>query len=95
MRANAPKARVALRIREPSAFRVAMAAGYGAFFWPCFAGDTAPTLQRVGPIADGFARKLWLLMLLDLKGTSRLRAFVHHASEFFESRRSLLAGEGS
>jgi DNA-binding transcriptional LysR family regulator len=87
---RAPKARVALRLDVSSlALREAIAAGFGVHFLAVFEGDSDPRLRRVGPVEPGFGRDLWLLTLPDLRGTSRVRAFLDHMEERAVGRRGV------
>jgi DNA-binding transcriptional LysR family regulator len=80
--ANAPNARIALRLNGSSlVMREAIAAGFGVHFLARADGDPDPALQRLGPVAEGFSRDVWLLTLPDLRSTSRVRAFMDHMAE--------------
>jgi len=74
---NAPGAAISVRLDENAILpRQAIQAGMGIFFMPCFEGDAAPGLRRLGPIH--FHRTLWLLTLPELRHTNRVRAFLDH-----------------
>jgi DNA-binding transcriptional LysR family regulator len=80
--ANVPNARIPIRVDFGSlAIQEAVAAGMGAHFLACAAGEADPRLARIGPIDPSFDRDLWLLTLPELKEMSRVRAFMDHMSE--------------
>ncbi|UJR82909.1 LysR family transcriptional regulator [Sandaracinus amylolyticus] len=79
--AHAPGARIAMRVDASSmVMRQAIAAGIGVHFLATFDGDSDPALRRIGPVAPGFERDVWLLTLPDLRSTSRVRAFMDHVA---------------
>ncbi len=81
---NAPGAKIVARIDESAILRKqAIAAGIGAFFMPCYEGDATPGVRRMGP--PQFSRPLWLLTLMELRHTSRVRAFMDHMQEVFST----------
>jgi DNA-binding transcriptional LysR family regulator len=92
---NAPGARIAMRVDVGSLLlRQAIAAGIGVHFLACFEGDADPGLRRIGPIAAGYGRDLWLLTLPDLAATARIRAFMDHMDDHVRANRAALAGTG-
>ncbi|MBL8955548.1 MAG: LysR family transcriptional regulator [Myxococcaceae bacterium] len=79
---RAPGAKVALRVDAPSlALRELVAAGIGVHFLATFEGDTDPRLARIGRVEHDFSRELWLLTLPELRGTTRVRAFLDHMEQ--------------
>ena len=92
MRQNAPQARVVGRYDMALALHAAITAGTGIGFMPCAYGDANPAIQRVRPVEPGFGIDIWLLTHPDLRATARVRAFMQHATEWFESRRSRFDG---
>lgn len=80
--ANAPRARVAVRVDFPMlALRELVASGIGVHFLSCLEGDADPALERIGPVDPRHSRDVWLLTLPELKGTSRIRAFMDHMED--------------
>ena len=80
--ANAPGARIALRLGEDTLVRrAALREGIGIHPLPLLEGDRFPELVRIGPILDEFSRGLWLLTLPALRHTRRVRALMDHVSE--------------
>ena len=79
--ANAPRARIAMRIEADAVtLREAIALGAGAFFASTSEGDADPRLQRVGPVLTAFRQGCWLLTLPDLRHTKRVLAFMEHCA---------------
>lgn len=56
--------------------RAAVAAGAGVGVLPCYLGDAAPGLKRLGAAIPALATDLWLLTHADLRKTARIRAFL-------------------
>lgn len=76
---HAPRAKVALRMDFSNLLlRQTILDGLGVHFLACFEGDAEPTLRRLGPVEPQFSRDLWLLTLPELRGNSRVRAFMDH-----------------
>jgi len=59
---------------------------------PCFLGDTAPELKRLGPPLDGLASELWLLTHRDLRHVARVRAFMDFMDRTLRPMRPLFEG---
>lgn len=77
--ANAPKAKIALRIdTSMMALRELVASGIGVHFLARFDGDADPSLVRLQALDPRFNRGLWLLTMKELRSTSRVRAFMEH-----------------
>ena len=86
--ANAPKARVAMRIDfSMLALRELVASGVGVHFLACSEGDADAGLVRISEIDPAHSRDVWLLTLRELRGTSRIRAFMDHVEEQLRSSR--------
>lgn len=84
---HAPGARVALRVGASTrAVHDAVAAGIGAHFLACFDGDADASLVRIGPVDPQFSRDRWLLTLSEMRGNSRVRAFMGHFEEHTRPR---------
>jgi DNA-binding transcriptional LysR family regulator len=76
---HAPRARIALRVDFSTLLlRQAITDGLGVHFLACADGDAEPTLRRLGPVEPQFSREVWLLTLPELRGNSRVRAFMDH-----------------
>lgn len=92
MRNNVPQAHIVCRFDMALALHAAIKAGAGLGFMPCAYGDTDSSLQRVRPVEPGFGIDVWLLTHPDLRSTARVRAFMQHATAYFESHRKRFAG---
>lgn len=80
--ANAPGARVALRVDVGSlSLRELIASGVGIHFLSLDEGDTDPRLCRIGPVQAAYGRDVWALTLPELRATTRVRAFLDHLVE--------------
>lgn len=92
---HAPGAKVVLRTDgSTSVLRKCVSAGIGVHFLPCFEADADPSLRRVGKVETDFGRDLWLLTLPDLRGNTRIRAFMDHMEEALRASRAAMAGTG-
>lgn len=92
--ARAPGARVAIRFDDSGRARErAVRDGLGVHFMACFEGDALPGVVRVSERLEPFAHDLWLLTLPDLRGTSRVRAFMDHMTEAFARCQHRLSGD--
>lgn len=90
---HAPRARVAMRVDgNTMALRNAIVGGIGVHFLPCFDGDAAPSLRRVGDIDTSFGHDLWLLTMPDLRGNIRVRAFMDHMEQALRAQAGAFAG---
>lgn len=87
--ANAPRARVAMRIDfNMLALRELIASGIGVHFLACSEGDTDQGLARISAIDPAHSRDVWLLTLRELRSTSRIRAFMDHVDEQLRGSRA-------
>ena len=59
---------------------------------PCFTGDPAPDLVRLGDPIEEAGSALWLLVHPDLRNTARVRALVDYLWEVFRGEVDLLEG---
>jgi DNA-binding transcriptional LysR family regulator len=89
---NAPGARIALRSDDFAVRRRAIAAGIGVHFLPCFDGDADRALVRIGARISVEARDLWVVTLPELRNNSRIRAFMDHAHDAFQTKKAALEG---
>jgi DNA-binding transcriptional LysR family regulator len=92
MEQNVPEANVVCRYDMALAMHAALKAGMGVGFMPCAYGDTDPTLLRLRSLEPGFGLDIWVLTHPDLRGSARVRAFLDHASAYFDAKRDLFAG---
>jgi DNA-binding transcriptional LysR family regulator len=83
---------VSFRSDDYAVRRRALSAGVGAHFLPCFDGDAAPELVRLGARLTEEARDLWVLTLPELRNHSRIHAFMDHVHGAFKPRQRALAG---
>lgn len=89
---NAPGARVVLTMPyEPVHVARAVEAGIGAQLLPCFLADANPALQRIAPPDPMMRLDLWILTLPALRTSSRVHAFLEHATAYLLARRAALA----
>ena len=89
---NAPGAKVVFRSDDYAVRRLALSAGIGVHFLPCFDGDADPKLVRIGARLSEEARDLWVLTLPELRHNSRIRAFMDHVHGALKTRQSALEG---
>lgn len=89
---HAPGAKVVFRSDDFAVRRLALAAGIGAHFLPCFDGDADSTLVRIGARLSEEARDLWVLTLPELRNNSRIRAFMDHVHSALKPRQHALEG---
>ncbi len=70
----------------------AVAGGAGLALLPCYVGETAPGIARLGPPIAELESELWLLTHPDLRNTARVRAFLDFCSTEMAKRREILEG---
>ena len=85
--------RIYYRVNAVFGLAEAVAAGIGLGFMPCFIGDQAKGIKRIGEPVRAFASGLWLLTHPDLRHAARVRAFMDHAGTELMKQRKLLTGE--
>lgn len=79
---HAPGANVVLRVDDNARVRSeAIQQGIGVYFLPCVQGDREPGLARISVVQESFSHDAWLLTLRELRTTSRVRAFLDHATD--------------
>lgn len=61
---------------------------------PCFVGDRAAELTRLGPPIAAPESGLWILVHPDLRRATRVRSLLDHLWDALVAQRSLLAGTG-
>ena len=77
LRANAPEARVAMRIdASASTILDIVLSGVGVHFLPRFVAERHPELRRIGDVRPEFSTDVWLLTLPALRRNPRVRAFM-------------------
>lgn len=89
--ALSPAIAVACRLDSLLAMREAARAGMGLALLPCYLGDGAPGLGRVGAVLPEVRSSLWLLTHADLRRTARVRA-LHRVHGTRAGRRARPAG---
>ena len=97
MRQHVPQANIVCRYDMAVAMYAAVKAGTGVSFLPCAYADPDPALKRLRAVEPSFGIDVWILTHPDLRGSARIRAFMAHASSYFEARRKSdtgLASEG-
>jgi DNA-binding transcriptional LysR family regulator len=67
-------------------------AGIGLALLPCFLGDRAAELQRVGPLPEALSGDLWLLTHPDIRRTARIRAVTDFLYQALSAERARLDG---
>ena len=92
MRDNAPQAHIVCRYDMALALHAAIKAGIGLGFMPCAYGDADASLRRMRPVEPGFGMNVWLLTHPDLRSTARVRAFMQHATAYFQTNQNRFAG---
>jgi DNA-binding transcriptional LysR family regulator len=70
----------------------AVAGGAGLALLPCYVGEMAPGIVRLGPPIAELEGELWLLTHPDLRNTARVRAFLDFCSTEIAKRREILEG---
>jgi DNA-binding transcriptional LysR family regulator len=78
--------------RQGARHHAAIKTGIGIGCMPCAYGDADPTLRRLRAVELGFAMDIWVLTHPDLRGSARVRAFLDHATAYFEAKRDRFAG---
>lgn len=92
---NAPGATIVLRIDDRGMLMAhAIRSGVGVQILPCVLADAYPDLERIAPLDPIFRLDVWLLTLPELRGNSRIRAFMEHMGEAISANRAALAGTG-
>ncbi len=84
--ANAPGARIAMRMDNTLVMQEALMAGIGVHFLPCLRGDNESDLRQIGPVLHEHQRDIWMLTLPDLVRNSRVRAFMDHMAAELRNR---------
>lgn len=87
---HAGAARIVYKLNTVLGLAEAVAAGGGMALIPCFIGDAAPGLARVGFPEPEIEAGLWLLTHPDLKNTARVRAFMDYTAAEIAKRRSVI-----
>lgn len=92
LRESLPKVQPVLRVNTLLGMTAAARAGIGLAALPCFLGDVAPELQRVGAPLEPLASALWLLTHRDLRQVARIRAFMDFMDRALRPMRPLFEG---
>ena len=92
--ANVAARQIIYRVDTVLGMAEAVAAGLGHGILPCFIGDHAPALVRLGPQLSGDAgESLWLLTHPDMRHSARVRAFMDHAGAELARLKKRVEGE--
>ncbi|WP_028136219.1 LysR family transcriptional regulator [Bradyrhizobium japonicum] len=91
-RANVPGVEIAARADSLLALRDLASAGLGRTVLPCYLGEAAGGLIRVGEVLPDAKSELWLLTHEDLSRTARVRAFTEFMARVLGDERDLLEG---
>ncbi len=81
------------RSNSTAALLEAARAGIGLGLLPCWLGEGAAELQRLGGVV--LRRELWLVLHPQLRRAPLVRAVADHLTEAIEARATLLAGEAA
>lgn len=92
LRGTLPGVRPALRLNTLLGMAAAARAGVGLAVLPCFLGDPAVELRRLGPPLEALASELWLLTHRDLRHVARVRAFLDFMERALRPMRDLFEG---
>lgn len=87
-----PSTAVACRLDSLLAIREAARAGMGLALLPCYLGDGAAGLRRIGGPLPDVRSSLWLLTHEDLRRAARVRAFTEFMAHALAGERDLLEG---
>lgn len=93
MAAKVPDARIVCRYGHTLSMHAAIRAGSGVGFMPCAYADPDPRLVRLRGVQPSFGYDIWILTHPDLSRTGRVRAFLAHAGQYFDTRNELYAGK--
>ncbi len=85
-------AHIAQTANSMSAVRAAVNAGIGIAPLPCFLGDPATGLVRIGGLIDELRQPLWLLTHPDLRRVARVRAFMDFVADAIGGLRPVFEG---
>lgn len=92
MRSSLPDADIVFRADSLVTMSHAARAGTGVAVLPCYLGDSASGLVRVGGLIEEIGSALWVLVHDDLRRTARVHAFTKFVSDALQQRRDLLEG---
>jgi DNA-binding transcriptional LysR family regulator len=92
LRDTFPRVQPVLRVNTLLGMTAAARAGIGVATLPCFLGDAAPELRRLGPPLAALDSALWLLTHRDLRQVARIRAFMEFMDHALRPMRPLFEG---
>jgi DNA-binding transcriptional LysR family regulator len=92
LRTNLPSVQPVLRLNTLLGMAEAARAGVGLALLPCFLGDAAPELRRLGPPLDPLATQLWLLTHRDLRHVARVHVFMECMDRALRPMHALFEG---
>ncbi|MEM7024897.1 MAG: LysR substrate-binding domain-containing protein, partial [Pseudomonadota bacterium] len=84
--------RPALRVNTLLGMATAARDGVGLAVLPCFLGDFAPELQRIGGPIEPLSTELWLLTHRDLRHVARIRVLLDFMDEELRRMRARFEG---
>jgi len=91
--ANVPPERLIAKANSAYCLMQFALLGFGAALLPCFLGDRAPELMRVGYLVPDLDLGLWMLTHSDLRRSPRVRAFMDFAGAELTKQRRAIEGE--
>ncbi|GJE55684.1 MULTISPECIES: LysR family transcriptional regulator [Methylobacterium] len=95
LRMRAGSNRIALQVNAVTGLREAIQAGIGIGLLPCYIGDAAPDLRRLGELEPDIASDLWLLTHPDLRHAVRVRAFMDFMADAIAPLRPAFEGRAA
>jgi DNA-binding transcriptional LysR family regulator len=89
-----PPGNIQYRANSVAGVHVAIEAGIGLGFLPCFQGDNTPGLMRVGPVVPEIEDALWILTHPDIRKSQRIKAFMSFCTaELAKNHKPLIEGQ--
>jgi DNA-binding transcriptional LysR family regulator len=81
-----------MNTNSPAAALHAAEVGIGLTMMPCYRGDVAPGLVRVGPPMEHLDLELWIVTHPVLRHTARVRVLMSFLRDAFATKADLFAG---
>ena len=95
MRQHVPQAHIVCRYDMALAMHAAVKAGMGLSFLPCAYADPDPAMKRLRAVEPGFGIDVWVLTHPDLRSSARIKAFMDHASSYFDAKQKVYLGRAA